>query len=205
MTVILQTSNKITGQAQPTDQVKVSNLEIWQSQQTNHHKTSRTTANRITSTGTLGQGHDSLNLEQMEGSTRPKVDLTQDLRGIALKLMELWLHQPQTLWASAWSLRTPKKTTTTTAGSRSPLLSPVKKTRIPTSSLLRYRLYCSERTQFRWIQRQFNLKTTSQPKPVRRSAVSSSHTQQTRTRESLETTTKTEWALSWTSLSRETR
>jgi len=83
--------------------------------------------------------------------------------------------------------------------SRFQLLYPVKNKRTQTSSLSKYRLYSSVKTLLHWTQRQFSLRTMSQPRQARRSAASSSLMLPTLIKVSSETTMKIGFQLFWTS------
>ena len=66
------------------------------------------------------------------------------------------------------------------------------RSKIQISNSSKCRLCCSARTLLRSTRRQSSSRTTSQPKPRRRSAATSSPTPQTRTRASFASTTRTE-------------
>jgi len=77
--------------------------------------------------------------------------------------------------------------------STSQLLSQAKRTRIPTSSSLRFKHSCLEKIQLLWTLRRFSWKTMNPQKQVKRSAESSSHMQQIPIKESSETIMKIEF------------
>ena len=98
--------------------------------------------------------------------------------------------------ANKWKIKHHQRTD---RDSRFQLLYPVKNKRTQTSSLSKYRLCSSVKTLLHWTQRQFSLRTMSQPRQVRRSAASSSLMLPILIKVSSETIMKIGFQLFWTS------